>query len=179
MPTIRQQKLAEWGLVVALILASCAAILLMLARVSMGQDESDAWVLHDNELHLARICKLEAEGSLSDCTALYHIGRKRFGADWLAGLLRYSKLYERTTPRAKRIAAAPDGDIPGASRAENRRWRALRLHAVELVAGKHPDPCPRAIHWGGVMDIPKRGQVKAECAAQAYTANTLYRLEGK
>lgn len=130
-------------------------------------------------LHLARICKLEAEARLTDCTALYHIGRKRFGDDWLAGLLRYSKLYQRTTPRARRIATAPAGPIPGASKRENARWAKLRQHAAELVAGEHPDPCPRAIHWGGTMDVPRAGTVPATCAAQGQTANVLYRLEGR
>ncbi len=153
------------GLMLAVALA---VIIVWLASVVESQPAvSDAH-------HLARVCKLEAEGSAADCDAIYWIGRKRFRGSWLDGLLLYSRLYSRDNDRAQRIARLPWGPIPGASKRENRQWARIRARAAALVAGKRPDPCPRAVHWGGTVDSPRGRQIPATCAAQGRTKNTLY-----
>jgi len=51
------------------------------------------------------------------------------------------------------------------------------LRATLALAASYqtrPDPCPHAMHWGGRTDRPRKGQVPAACAAQGYSANTLY-----
>lgn len=43
------------------------------------------------------------------------------------------------------------------------RWRRVLQLVDEWAAGEHPDPCPRARHFGGPMDEP-RGRMRAVCA---------------
>lgn len=128
-------------------------------------------------LNLARICKLEAEAKLADCTAIYHIGIKRYGEErWLTGLLDYSRLMKRSNPRARRIATLPWGSIRARGR-EARDWILIQQHALALLHGLWPDNCPEAMDWncpGCGTQGPR--QVPATCAAQEQTANTLYRL---
>jgi len=52
------------------------------------------------------------------------------------------------------------------------RWQRVLQLVEEWAAGEHPDPCPRAVHWGGDMDAPK-GRMRAVCA-RLPTGNTLY-----
>lgn len=106
------------------------------------------------------------------------IGAARRGAspegDWVAALDGLSVLRHRQTPRARRVAAFPWGDVPGRSAGFNRRWRALRRFVVEAARGEHGDPCPSARWWGGDMDKPRGRMVPAKCAAPM--ANTFYAM---
>lgn len=52
------------------------------------------------------------------------------------------------------------------------RWRKVLELVDEWAAGEHPDPCPRARHFGGPMDAP-RGRMRAVCA-RLPTGNRFY-----
>jgi hypothetical protein len=132
------------------------------------QDEDLLWA--------ARICYLEASWRESDCTALLWVARKRArraGHSWFNVLRRYSAIRAHTA-RAQDVREYPWGDVPGKPDSFNRRWERLRNLVVEFNEGKHADPCPRAVHWGGSMDHPHGRMIPARCAV--LTANTFYAL---
>lgn len=54
------------------------------------------------------------------------------------------------------------------------RWRRVLMLADAWMGGLHPDPCPRAIHFGGTMDKP-RGRMRAVCA-RLPTASRLFEV---
>lgn len=94
------------------------------------------------------------------------------GTTWLHALRSYSVLEHVHTVRAVEVRAFPWGDVPGQGAAFNARWAALRAFVERVVAGDVADPCPRAVHWGGRMDVPRGKMIPARCAAP--TANTFY-----
>lgn len=96
------------------------------------------------------------------------------GWDWIGMLRRYSVLERSQTPRAREVRSMPWGDVAGAGRGFNARWRAVRQLVEDFAAARVPDPCPRAQHWGGRGDSPKPGMVPAKCAAE--TENTFYAM---
>jgi hypothetical protein len=127
----------------------------------------------------ARACYLEATWRESDCIALLWVAQKRaqrVSRPWIDVLRDYSAI-EAKTERAREVRAFPWGDIPGKADAFNQRWQRLRELVVEVAAGQHKDPCPRAEHWGGSMDHPKGRMIRARCAAS--TVNTFYAVRAK
>lgn len=139
-------------------------------------------------LVLARACYGEAGWNHSDCSAIFWAMRKRCGhegrhrgartdCEWVAHLRSYSHALHGKSERSKRVLLLPDGDSPGWNARTNRRWAALREHARRLVAGEVPDPCPKAVGWGGTMDKPRPRQVPVKCITA--TSNWFYRVRGK
>lgn len=91
-------------------------------------------------------------------------------------LLAYTRLYERRSARALAIQRMPWGDVPGWPEHRNARWHRLREHAVRLVAGEIPDPCPRAMHWRSpVHDILPDNMVPVWCPG---TINQMLAMRG-
>lgn len=101
---------------------------------------------------LARVCWKEASFSLSDCAAIGYVlqaraRRARWPFERMAWA--YASL-DADHPRARRARELPDSDAPDFSSYENRRWARVRQVAQATLAGELPNPCPRALHWGGL-----------------------------
>jgi hypothetical protein len=163
-------------LVTFLLLASCVA---ELVPSRARADTHPAFTSEEAETYLwaARACYLEATWRESDCVALLYVTRKRARRaerPWLDMLHDYSAI-DAKTPRAEETRAFPWGDIPNKSARFNRRWQRLRNLVVEFAQGRHPNPCPHAVHWGGTMDHAKGRMVRARCAVP--TVNTFYVLK--
>ncbi len=128
-------------------------------------------------IDLARACWLEGGHRLTDCSALaYVIARRasRAGSSFTEMLIAYSALGHQSA-RARAVRTWPWGDIAGASKAHNARWRRLRAHVTRIAAGVVRDPCGgRAMHWGSATDKPRGRMIPVRCAGK--TANTFYRV---
>jgi hypothetical protein len=131
-----------------------------------------------DKLELARVCYFEARFSLPDCAAIFHVIAKRAEQQdrpFVDMLRAYSKLYEGTSQRKIFIRAFPWGDLSGESESFQRSWMRLRMYALTLLLGVVPDPCPKAIHWGGRSDPQPAGFVEVECSRPVQ--NRMYRIE--
>lgn len=67
-----------------------------------------------------------------------------------------------------------DARKAGPWRAYKRRWLRVVRHMREWGAGKHPDPCVRAIHWGSPTDPRPKSFVWVRCRVPM--ANRFYRI---
>ncbi len=160
------------------IVLCCAALLpsrIVRAESSpVGDMQQDTRDPNDPLLWAARVCYLEATWRQSDCVALLYVTQRRARnarRPWLDLLLHYSAI-NANNPRALEVRAFPWSDLPERSVSFNRNWRRLRDLVTEFAAGKLPNPCPRADHWGGAMDHARGRMVPAHCSTS--TANTFY-----
>lgn len=143
----------------------------LFTHTAASQDVSDALVL-------AQACHVEATWRKSDCSAIYHLAKRKGGTGWSSWLLQYSALRKNRTRRAAEIAEWPWGDIPRQTDPHNKRWGEQRQYALELIAGLHADPCPKARHWGGPDIDPPRGRM-VPVVCEPRTANVFYALSPK
>ena len=136
-------------------------------------------------LATARACRGEADWLsylTGDCTAIAWVLSKRWhahgrprGRSYLELVRTYSSPLTGRSRRARTTQQLPWGPLTGRLAAVSRHWlRTLRL--VEAWGrGDVPDPCPRAVHWGGRGDSPQGAMVRV-CAGLG-TANILYAVE--
>ena len=159
---------AAWFLAAACMAASA------IAHASAGPLPEHEWT-PTARTWAARVCFAEASWRYDDCSALLYVVTRRWeqaGGAWLDMLKRYAAVGNPSTERQHRIALYPWGDVPGWPRAHNRRWAELRAYVVAWGAGKVPDPCPTAVHWGSPTDRAPTGTVLARCSV--VTANVFY-----
>lgn len=155
-------------------------IALVLALVSSDvahaqSDEERVERVVAEALVVAQVCFLEAGWREADCRAMASVARKRAAIDgrhWLVMLRDYSALDVKWKARPRAVRQFVWGDVAGHSQRWNDRWARLRALALRIVQRDYDDPCPSAMHWGGTMDPPRRGMIRARCARP--TANTFY-----
>jgi hypothetical protein len=155
--------------------ALVAGVALQLLSGTARADASETTA--EAQLWAARACYVESSWRAADCIAILWVARKRATRaqrPWLDMLQDYSAV-KANTPRAREARTFPWGDVPHMSRSFNRQWLKLRKLVVEFAEGRHVDPCPRAQHWGGTMDLAQGRMVPARCAVA--TANTFYALQ--
>lgn len=116
-----------------------------------------------DDVHVARACKLETEYSERDCAAQWGVALNRAtmpkfrGKGPVYALVKYTRLYTRTNPRARRIARMPGDDMLISD------WTRFLSLARRVMAGEIRDPCRgRAWHWRGPNDPPSKRR-KARC----------------
>lgn len=99
---------------------------------------------------LAQVCWLESSFAIDDCTGIVHVLQRRARRSQMPipeMVFRYSSI-RSDQPRARFARSLPDGDEPSWPSSWNRRWAELRARVADTLAGRVPDPCPHATHWG-------------------------------
>jgi hypothetical protein len=91
--------------------------------------------------------------------AIAHVLRKQalsIGRTLEEQTVAYCAMFRRRSPRSRAIWSATF-EMPGDWRLVGRRkwWTKMAPWSRLFLAGKIPDPLPRARHWGGDMDIPR------------------------
>jgi len=128
----------------------------------------------DDKLHLAQVLVGEADWRKADHIAIAWVLAKRWKVyqrnakydpatqDFSWFIMTYSTTMKIGKTRAKRIRQLPWGD-PLQPHSDNvslekytKNWAKVRETVTQWYNGKHPDPCPKALHWGGTMDDPNK-----------------------
>jgi hypothetical protein len=115
----------------------------------------------------ARSCYAEATWSLSDCTALLHVIRKRADrANWtfLKMLKQYSVSNWLQSDHGKRAVRLKLAHNPDQSEKWNANWRVLVDHVTAVLADSVIDPCPRANHWAASYYVPRSPMRRVRCS---------------
>jgi hypothetical protein len=127
--------------------SSCAAALAWLLSHGQHAEAQDA---PSPVTLLAQVCWLESSFAFDDCAGIVHVLERRARRSNMAVdemVYRYSSI-RSAEPRARFARSLPAGDEPSWPSSLNRRWAELRAHVAETIAGRVPDPCPHATHWG-------------------------------
>lgn len=121
----------------------------------------------------ARACYAEATWSLSDCTALLHVIRKRSNrSNWpfLKMLKQYSVSNWLRGQRGRWTGALTLMGSKSQSERWNQSWRELVDHVKAVLADGVSDPCPRADHWAAETYVPKSPMRRVRCSAKVENA---------
>jgi hypothetical protein len=121
----------------------------------------------------ARACYAEATWSISDCTALLHVIRKRaMKSNWpfLKMLKQYSVVNWLKSPRGKQMSALTLTGNKNQSEQWNQNWQQLVSHVMSVFADNETDPCPRADHWAAAKYVPKSPMRRVRCTEKVENA---------
>lgn len=132
------------------------------------------WTLQA-QLLLKKCLIAEADGHLADRAPIaYTLERRAAMRGWpVARMVRaYCQYSKAWRPRARAVLLLPR-IVDSKYRRWKRVWAELDRWVLKFVAGRIPDPCPRAIHWSGKTD-PRPGPslVALNCGR---TLNTFFR----
>lgn len=121
----------------------------------------------------ARACYAEATFSLTDCTALLHVIRKRAhraGWPFLKMLKQYSVSNWLKSSHGR--AAATYTLTPNKRQSDkwNESWRQLVDHVTAVFADAVSDPCPNADHWAARYYVPRSPMRRVRCNAKVANA---------
>lgn len=150
----------------------------------------------ENKLHLAQVVVGEADWRKADHIAIAWVLAKRWvmfqrsekydpaTQDFSWFIMNYSSTMKISKERARRIRQLPWAD-PARPHSDNvnldrytRNWAKVRDTVTQWSNGQYPDPCPKALHWGGTMDNPdkiRRPGVVWEPVSCGPTRNIYYR----
>jgi hypothetical protein len=124
----------------------------------------------------ARACYAEATWSITDCSALLHVIRKRaakFNWPFLKMLKRYSVVNWLKSAKGHATSALTLSNNKNQSAEWNRNWEQLVSHVVAVLGDSVSDPCPRADHWAAPYYVPRSPMRRVQCAAKV--ANAFWR----
>lgn len=179
-----------------LVCVAVVLISLLTGFVRVGSAPKGLVLTRVDQLHLAQVVVGEADFRKADHIAIAWVLAKRWrmyqrGAkydpatqDFSWFIMAYSSTMKIGRERAKRIRQLPWGD-PVRPHSDHvslerytRNWAQARETVSQWYQGRHPDPCPRALHWGGTMDNPdkiERPGVVWEPVSCGPTSNIYYR----
>lgn len=138
------------------------------------------------EIWLARALVAEAGWSQPDHAAIAWVLQKRWrayqagrDADWgfVEQIKAYCKGVSTNTRRKWVLTLSPDGTEPEGWPADvlwsnyEPHWQRTLRFVRAWFAGRVPDPCPTATHWGGPMDRRRAATAPVNCGM---TANIFY-----
>lgn len=136
---------------------------------------------HQAKHTLARVLVGEADWHRPDHVAISWVLAKRWKAydSWNPGkrtfvrtMYLYAAPLKVKTARTKWVQSLPwTGPLPSALQPYKRHWRRVIRLVERWARGEIRDPCPRARHYGGLMDKPKPGMRPVFCGP---TRNIFY-----
>jgi hypothetical protein len=121
----------------------------------------------------ARSCYAEATWSISDCSALLHVIRKRAAkSHWpfLKMLKRYSVVNWLRGASGKQTGALKLTDNKNQTDKWNQNWQQLVNHVTAVLADTISDPCPRADHWAATYYVPRSPMRRVQCKQKVANA---------
>jgi hypothetical protein len=121
----------------------------------------------------ARACYAEATWSLSDCTALLHVIRKRankFNWPFLKMLKRYSVVNWLNSSRGRQTLALTLDPNRNQSEHWQHNWLQLVAHVRAVFADSVTDPCPKADHWAAMSYVPRSPMRRVRCTEKVANA---------
>jgi hypothetical protein len=121
----------------------------------------------------ARSCYAEATWSITDCSALLHVIRKRAAkSHWpfLKMLKRYSVVNWLRGARGKQTGALKLTNNRSQTEKWNRNWQQLVSHVTAVFADSVSDPCPRADHWAATFYTPRSPMRRVQCTQKVENA---------
>ena len=146
------------------------------------------WWTDEAQLTLARSLIGEADGHKADYAPIAWVYAKRYrlytkaqqgDLTFAQFITQYSSPLTQKTPRARMVQSLPWGDaekgIYTRPRLRN-RWEMVREFVIDWGEGRHRDPCPSALHFGGAMDKPHAQWEPVRCGK---TNNIFWTIKGR
>jgi hypothetical protein len=121
----------------------------------------------------ARACYAEATWSMTDCSALLHVIRKRAAkSHWsfLKMLKRYSVVNWLRGANGHRTGALQLASNKNQTEKWNQNWQQLVSHVTAVFADTVSDPCPRADHWAAAWYTPRSPMRRVQCTQKVANA---------
>jgi hypothetical protein len=121
----------------------------------------------------ARSCYAEATWSISDCSALLHVIRKRAAkSHWsfLKMLKRYSVDNWLRSSHGQQARTLKLAINKNQSERWNQNWQQLVSHVTAVLNDTVSDPCPNADHWAATYYTPKSRMRRVQCTEKVENA---------
>jgi hypothetical protein len=151
------------------LMAITANLLAMPARAQEGFPAASPEII----VWSARACYAEATWSITDCSALLHVIRKRAAkSHWsfLKMLKRYSAANWIGSEKGKQTAVLTLASNKHQSEKWNQNWLQLVSHVTAVLSDTVSDPCPRADHWAAASYVPRSPMRRVQCTKKVENA---------
>lgn len=133
-------------------------------------------------LLLAQCLRAEADTYYPDYAPIAHVLKKRAeqrGVSLRVMILDYCAVFDKRSVQhyRRRARAILASTVTSPKHGTKKEWMMLYEFVAHFVDGLIPDPCPKAMHWGGKIDVVWPGLIEV-CPELGKRGNRFYRVRG-